>query len=104
MLKFQVSVTSVSREKVISLIKSLRTIANLDLKDAKDIAEFIVSNTPCILVAGIDRDVADHVASLLLNEGATATVEESSLTVPLFLCPQANRRYQSSWLGGRVAL
>ncbi len=104
MTKFQVSVTSVSQEKFIPFLRSLRLSTGLGLKDAKNLAEFIVSANPCILVAGIDRDVADHMVSLLFEAGAIATVEESSLTVPLLLCPQANYRYRENWLGNRVAM
>jgi ribosomal protein L7/L12 len=102
MAKFQVTVTNISREKVVPLIKSLRLIGDLGLKDAKELAEFLASTKPCILVAGIDREVADHVVSLLQEAGTSATVEDSTLPVPLFLCPEANQRYRWSWLGGRV--
>ena len=104
MAKFQVTVTNIAREKVIPLIKSLRLIGDLGLKDAKELADFLGSTKPCILVAGIDREVADHVVGLLQEAGASAAVEESSLNVPLFLCPEANQRYRWSWLGGRVAV
>lgn len=104
MTKYQVTVTRISHEKIISFIKSLRLIADLGLKDAKDLALYIATTQPCILVAGIDREVADHVVSLLLEAGANAAAEETSLTVPLLLCPQANERYRWSWLGGRVTV
>ena len=55
MAKFQVTVTDISREKGVTLIKSLRLIGDLGLKDAKELAEFLGSTKPCILVAGIDR-------------------------------------------------
>ncbi len=99
MAKFQVSVMGVSQEKAVLFLKSLRVITNLNLKEAKDLAAFIAATMPCVLVTGIDRDVADDVVSWLQDAGATAGVEESSLTVPLLLCPPANRRYRWSWLG-----
>jgi ribosomal protein L7/L12 len=102
MMKFQVSIASINPESTILLLKSLRVITGLSLKDAKDLREFLIAAPmPCILVAGIDRDVADYIVNLLEETGATATVEASSLTVPLLLCPQANRRYQWDWLSGR---
>jgi ribosomal protein L7/L12 len=104
MAKYQVTVTNVSQEKVILLIKSLQIIADLGLKDAKELAEFLTATIPCILVAGIDREVANHVLSLLQEAGATAAIEESNLVVPLLLCPQANRRHRWSWLRGPVPI
>jgi hypothetical protein len=102
MAKYQVIVTSISREKVVPLIKSLRAIGDLGLKNAKELSEFISATKPCTLVAGIDREVADHVVKLLEEAGAAASVEESSLSVPLLLCPEANQKYRWSWLAGRV--
>jgi ribosomal protein L7/L12 len=102
MAKYQVTVTGIAHEKVILFVKSLRLIADLGLKDAKDLAMYIATTQPCILVAGIDQEVADHVVGLLREAGAQAAVQGSSLTAPLLLCPQANERYRWSWLGGRV--
>jgi ribosomal protein L7/L12 len=93
MAKYQVTVTGISHEKIISFIKSLRLIADLGLKDAQDLAMYLATTQPYILVAGIDQEVADHVVGLLREAGANAAAEESSLTVPLLLCPQANHRF-----------
>lgn len=102
MTKYQVTVTNTTRDKLVPLIKSLRVIGNLGLKNAKELAEFMSATSSCMLVAGIDRDVAEHVVKLLQDVGATAVVEESTIEVPLLLCPEANQKHRWSWLGGRV--
>jgi hypothetical protein len=102
MAKYQVTVTDITHG--IPLIKALRTIADLGLKEAKDLADFLASTRPCILVAGIDREVAEHVVGLLHAAGANAKVGESSIPLPMLLCPEVNRRYRWSWLAGRVRL
>lgn len=58
MTKFQVSIASVSQEKVILFLKAIRLSAGLNLKDAKELATFIASTHPRVLVAGVDRDIA----------------------------------------------
>jgi ribosomal protein L7/L12 len=99
MTKFQVSISSISQAETISLLRVLRAITNLSLKDTKNLLDFIMDRMPCVLLAGIDLDVAEHIVTSLQEAGTNATIEESSLTIPLLLCPQANHRYRWSWLG-----
>lgn len=99
MTKYQVRVQSLP-EKVVLLVKSLRLVADLGLRDAKELSDYLSSSLPCLLVVGIDYGVAEHIVSLLQEAGASAIVEESSLTQPLLLCPKANQRYQWHWLTG----
>lgn len=99
MSKFQVRVTSAG-SKVLPLVKTLRLIADLGLGEAKGLSAFLREHAPCVLVAGVSREVADHGASLLRESGAEAVVEESSLTAPMLLCPEADQRYRWNWLGG----
>jgi ribosomal protein L7/L12 len=99
--KYEVVVTAVP-DKIVPLVKSLRLLADLGLKDAKELTDYLSANSPCVLVAGIDREVADHVATLLREAGASTAVGESSLSSPMLLCPQANHRYRWNWLGTRV--
>lgn len=99
MEKYQVKVTSTTA-RLISLIKSLRLIADLGLGDAKELADFLGDSTPCVLVAGIDREVADHVVELLQGSGVGSIVEKSSLETPMLLCPSANQKYVWHWLSG----
>ena len=99
MPKFQVKVMSAGT-KVVSLVKTLRLVADLGLGDAKHLSDHLRDNSPCLLVAGADREVADHAAGLLREAGAEVSVEESSIEVPMLLCPEANQRYRWTWLGG----
>ena len=101
MAKFQVKVASPGT-KVVPLVKTLRLVADLGLGDAKHLSDYLRDNAPCVLVAGVDREVADHAAGLLCEAGADAAVEESSIEVPMLLCPEANQRYRWSWLGVRT--
>lgn len=73
---------------------------DLGLKDAKHLSDYLHDNALCVLVAGVDREVADHAAGLLPESGTEVVVEESSIEVPMLLCPEANQRYRWSWLGG----
>ena len=101
MSKYQVTVTSVP-DNIVSLVKSLRLVADLGLKDAKDLADFLRENSSegCVLVAGIGQGVADHVVTLFREAGGAAEVEESPIQAPMLLCPKADEKYVWHWLRG----
>jgi hypothetical protein len=99
MTRFQVRVTAAG-SKVVRLVKTLRLVADLGLGDAKNLSDFLRDHAPCVLVAGVDREVADHAADLLREAGATVEVEPSAAEVPMLLCPEANQRYRWHWLSG----
>ncbi len=99
MTMYQVKVTSAGT-KVVALVKTLRLVADLGLGDAKHLSDYLRDHAPCVLVAGVDREVADHAAELLREAGAEVAVEESGLDAPMLLCPEANQRYRWHWLSG----
>ncbi len=99
MSKFQVHVTSAGA-KVIPLVKTLRLVADLGLGEAKSLSDYLRDHAPCVLVAGVSREVADHAAGLLREAGAEVVIEESSLTAPMLLCPEADQRYRWNWFAG----
>ena len=99
MAKFQVKITAAGT-KVVPLIKTLRLVADLGLGEAKHLSDYLRDHAPCVLVAGVDQEVADHAAGLLREAGADVAVEESSVDGPMLLCPEANERYRWSWLSG----
>lgn len=103
MTKYQVRVQSLPSE-VAPLVKSLRLVAGLRLLDAKKLFDCLSASLPCLLVAGVDQSVAEHISHLLQESGASATVEESSLSSPMLLYPQANQRYQWHWFSGPTPL
>ena len=99
MSKFQVRITS-AESRVVPLFKALRLAADMGWGEAKGLSGYLRDHAPCVLVAGVDREVADHAAGLLRKAGAEVVVEESSLTAPTLLCPEADHRYRWSWLVG----
>lgn len=99
MAKYQVKILSVGME-VVPRIKTLRLLADLGLAEAKRLSDYLSETAPCVLVAGVDREVAVHAATLLREAGAEAEVEKSSIDSPMLLCPEANQRYRWSWLSG----
>jgi hypothetical protein len=103
MAKYQVSITAVSDRAWFDLRKALQMVAGLGRLDARRLSRYVLAvdrNTeqylhlPCVLVAGLDRATADHVAGLLRQAGATVSVEESTVQQPMLLCPKANQRYR----------
>jgi ribosomal protein L7/L12 len=99
MTKFQVRVTSAGT-KVVPRVRTLRLVADLGLGDAKHLSDYLRDSAPCVLVAGVDREVAEHAAALLREAGSEVAVEASSVEVPMLLCPEANQRYRWKWLTG----
>jgi ribosomal protein L7/L12 len=91
MSKFQVRVTSPG-SRVVPLVKTLRLVANLGLREAKGLSDYLQEHAPCVLVVGVSREVAE-----LLRE---VEVEESSIDAPMLLYPEANQRYRWNWLSG----
>jgi ribosomal protein L7/L12 len=103
MPKFDVVVSGVAQADQTELVKQLRVIGALELAEAKAVAAFARQNEPCTLAAGLDREVADHVAGLLAEAGAKSAIMASSATAPQFLSLAVNGRYVWSRLHGRVA-
>lgn len=102
-MKYQVKVQSLP-DKVVPLVKSLRLVADLGLREAKELSDYLSASLPRLLVAGVDQDVAQHISHLLQEAGAAVSVEESSLSEPMLLYPQANQRYQWHWFSGSTPM
>jgi hypothetical protein len=111
MPKYHVRVTYLPDKALTGLVlmKSLRMVGGLGLGQARQLYRYLVVaddeqeryiNLPCVLIAGIDRQVADHAANLLREAGATVEVEECSIPNPMLLSPQAAYRYGWNWLIG----
>jgi hypothetical protein len=90
---YEVNITAVSDRAWFDLRKALQMVAGLGWLDARRLSRYVLAvdrNTeqyihlPCVLVAGIDRARADHVAGLLRQAGATVSVEESIWEVVVF--------------------
>jgi hypothetical protein len=103
MPKYQVKITAVEDRTWFALGKALRMVAGLGRLDARRLSRYLLKvndsteelvHLPCVLVAGIDRETANHVAGLVRQAGATVSVEESTAQQPMLLCPRANQRYR----------
>jgi ribosomal protein L7/L12 len=99
MSRFQVQVTAVG-PRLVPMLKTLRLVADLGLVEAQGLADHLRGHVPCVLVAGVARDVAEHAAGLLRAAGASAVVEPSAVTSPMLLCPEAGQRHRWDWLRG----
>jgi hypothetical protein len=102
-MKYQVKIESVPND-VIPILKPLRVIGNIDLKQANDLAEYLSKNAPCLLVAGIDQKTANHVVDLLQAAKVKTAIEESVIEHPMFLHPDSERRYFWHGIKGVVPL
>jgi ribosomal protein L7/L12 len=103
MSKYQVTVTSVLGQSP-KLLKSLRLIANLELREAKNISSYLVDSLPCQLVAGVDCDVAEHIVNVLREGDAIAVVEPSTISSPMLLHLPVNQRYAWNIIKGISAI
>ena len=90
MPKFQVRVTSVGTKKL-QVLKTLRQVANLRLREAMNTFNHLHDRGPCLVVAGIGREAADHVVGMFLQAGAEAVAEASSLDAPMVLRLEADQ-------------
>jgi hypothetical protein len=96
MSKYQIRLrTSVARE--VALVRSLRLIGNLKLKQAHELATHVKRFSNSVVVAGIDESVASHLAAALRDAGAEVIVEPCSLSTPMVCTPTANAKF--SWRG-----
>lgn len=89
---------------VVPLVKTLRLVANLGLREAKGLSDYLQDHAPCVLIVGVSREVADHIAGLLRKSWAKVEVEESSINAPILLYPEADRRYRWNWLSGSTPM
>ena len=101
MSKFQVRVISIGSNEA-PLLKTIRLVADLRPLDAALVFTYLRDSVPCILMAGVNSEVAEYTANLLREAGAEVTVETSSLEVPTVLRPQADRRYRWHWFRGPI--
>lgn len=81
------------------LLKIIRSISKISLKDAVDIKNYIVSNLPCPIVSGIDKENAEFIANKLLEAGAKIKLSETEILHPMVLSPNAKNLYDFSFWG-----
>ncbi len=91
--RYQVALASLPGEQI-AFIKTLRIIGKLSLADATRVHAYANACPRTVLVAGIDRDVADHIARHFAEAGIAVIVQASSLTTPMTCAPEANTAYR----------
>ena len=74
--EFDVELTAVG-EKKINVIKVIRTITSLGLKEAKDLAD----NAPSVVKEAVSKDEAGEVKKQLEEAGATVTLKQISTLI-----------------------
>lgn len=103
MSKFQIRVVSIGSKKA-PFIRAIRLVTNLGALDSALVYAYLRDRAPCILVAGVNGEVAEHAANLLREAGAEVVVEASSLELPIVLRPQADQQYRWHWFSGPISL
>lgn len=103
MSKFQIRVISIGSKEGL-FTKTVRLITTLGPFDSAFVSTYIRNHAPCVLVAGISSELAEHNANLLREVGAEVVVEASSVEVPIVLRPQVNQQHRWHWWSGPVPL
>ena len=96
---FQVDVSKLPSARA-GAIKALRVAGKTTLASADRLHQWLAQRGAGTVLAGVDRDVADHVASALRAAGLAAEVSASSVLTPLVYGPLAHRRFR--WQGLRL--
>ena len=83
-----------------AMLRILRLLGNLELREAKAIAVYAAAHVPCALVEGIDTAQAERLAEQLNAAGGNAVAAPSDASHPMMLWPEASvERTQSFWRG-----
>nr|YP_011006537.1 50S ribosomal protein L12 [Halosiphon tomentosus]WAM63682.1 50S ribosomal protein L12 [Halosiphon tomentosus] len=69
--EFDVSLDEVPKDKKIPILKVVRTVTELGLKEAKEVVE----NTPKIIKEGLTKAAAEEAKKALEDAGATVTLK-----------------------------
>lgn len=96
MTQYQVRIRKLPTDHV-ALVRALRLVGNLGLKQADALARHLDRYRKSVLVAGIDDSTAGHIAAALRGAGAEVAVESSSVDTPMLCTPMANAKF--SWRG-----
>lgn len=69
--EFNVSLDEVPKDKKISILKIVRSVTELGLKEAKEVVE----NTPKVIQEGLPKAAAEETKKLLEDAGAVVTLK-----------------------------
>ena len=101
MERHQVQTTDVPAQQT-KFIAALRIVGQVSLADAVRIYEYAREGPGVVLVAGIEKHVADHIAAVFLEAGFQLDVRPSSIATPMICRPQANKSYR--WNAARFVV
>ncbi len=79
-----------------AFVKALRTIGKVSLSDANKTYVHASNFKRTVLVTGIEKGVAEHVAATFAEARVDVVVKESSVSTPMICRPQANSIYRWS--------
>lgn len=97
--RYEVVIEAIPEESI-SVLRALRELGGWGLREAKELLEYAKLNCPCVLIAGVNQDLAEKFASRLNSSGATVVLKESLINRPMFLYPKFDERYKEHWLFG----
>lgn len=100
--RYQVQVQGVPDNEV-PFVKAMRVVGEVSLADAVRIHAHARNSGGTVLVAGIERTVADHIAAVFTAAGIAVSVHPSTVASPMICRPQANVAYRRSAWGTVVA-
>jgi hypothetical protein len=103
MERFQVEVLTFPGDEI-PFIKSVRTIGRISLAQASALHTHAKNAQHTVLVAGVERDVADHIAATLQAAGTDTVVKPSSIRTPMVCFPAVNTAYQWGGIRRMVAV
>ncbi|MEO0985012.1 MAG: ribosomal protein L7/L12 [Cyanobacteria bacterium J06639_14] len=98
-MQFQVVIEALPNRHIPAL-KAIREMLGLGLKESKELLAYVKSSCPCILIAGVDKTVAEDFISRLTRAGVDAKIQESSISNPMLVCPKIDPKCQYHWLFG----
>lgn len=78
----------------IQLLRAQRLVGKPGLKPAVDLADYLAKLPNSVVAAGLQPEVAAHIASELRKAGAVVAVEASVCDRPMLCCPGVNQKYE----------
>ncbi|HET7268182.1 MAG TPA: hypothetical protein VFJ15_08740 [Oleiagrimonas sp.] len=84
----------------VRFLRALRLIGDMDLKQATQLSSYLRGVSNPVVTAGLQPDVAEHIADALREAGASVVVEDCSIDTPMLCCPPANEKFVWSLFRG----
>ena len=97
MNRFQVELVGIPGDEV-AFVKAMRRTGRLTLTDALLIFDHARRGRVTVLVAGVERAIADEMRQCFADAGVRVVVETSALRTPMVCRPQADRALE--WATG----